>query len=150
MKCRASTSAVNIILIKFGILKDSLTLRSQDHHSNCLNLWRWLGNEVSSSIAKKNQSEKSAAVLFYQNNSPDYRAAFVQQFLTDNNFDVFVMIKTHLTSHLAMFCFFNINGHSASSYVLKSFCTCIYYFPVHKNDYLRSVCGGHEILAIIL
>ena len=55
---------------------------------------------------REKRPKKAAAVLFHQDNAPPHRAARVHQFFNDNNFELFLMLRTHLTSHQAIFgCF---------------------------------------------
>jgi len=55
---------------------------------------------------REKRPKRAAAVLFHHDNAPSQRAARVHQFSTTTTLKLFLMLRTHLTSHQAIFgCF---------------------------------------------
>ena len=83
--------------------RDIHSLRSQGNNSDGSELWRYVTNEVSSSIARKNGPKRLKLYSFITTTLLLIGRLVFTSFSTKTPLKLFLMLRTHLTSHLAIF-----------------------------------------------
>jgi len=86
--------------------RDTHSLRSQEYNSDGWDLWRCVTNEVASSIAWKNGPKRLQLCSFITTTLLLIGRLVFTSFSTTTTSKLFLVLRTHLTSHQAIFgCF---------------------------------------------
>ena len=100
---------------------------------------------------QKKRPERTSAIVFHHDNAPPHRAALLQKFFQDNNFEL--VPHAPYSPDLApsdFWLFSDYEGHVTWSFIFQSLCSCFCNFPVGSPYPQRSVRASHADVASTL